>query len=257
MNLHNIKLVVMILILSMDGCTEKDDLARLVRIRFKIGFTAKSAFWESGWAAESYSFTEGWIDIQKIQFEGKREAGEDVYFETDPEINLPIIKFEAQPRREQSSLISDFDIPQGIYDNMAWDITMKKMVTDKLIAYDDTDSLDIGLVINGSYNDIWGDSPYTIRILVAIDDTMQFSLRSYPRYGNPKIVISENRDNEAILYLDLYYTFSPISRESIEEAEISSDIDGEPILIISSDKNKQLYENILYRISQSAKVYVH
>jgi hypothetical protein len=239
----------------MAGCTKKDDLTRPVRIRFKIGFTTPDPDAYGGIYDSDgfFRFREGLIDIQKIHFEGKREAGEDVFFETDPEINLPTMEFGAQP-----ALISDFDIPQGIYDIMEWGITMKKMMTDKLIVYDDTDSLDIGLVIKGTFS-VFMVAPgdYSIPVLFAIDDTEQFSFKSYPRYGDPKIVMSEDRDNEAILYLDPYYAFDPISRESIEEAEISSDRFGEPIIIISSNKNKQLYENLLYRISQSAKVRVH
>ncbi len=255
MTLYKIQLVMIILILSMAGCTEKDALTRPVRIRFKIAFTSPDPDAYGGFYDIDgfFRFTEGLISIQKIQFEGNREAGEDVFFITDPENNLPTIEFGKQP-----TLISDFDIPQGIYDNMEWGITMKKMVTDKLIAYDDTDSLDIGLVIKGTFSVFMGDpGDYTIPVLFAIDDTEQFSFKSYPRYGNPKIVMSENRDNEAILYLDPFYSFDSISRESIEGAEISIDRFGEPIIIISSNKNKHLYENLLYRISQSAKVYVH
>jgi len=152
--------------------------------------------------------------------------------------------------RKLNRLIFEFELRIDIY--------MKKMVTDELIADDDTDSPDIGLVIKGSFNQIWGfDSASYIQILFTIDDIEQFSFRSYPRYGNPKIVMSENRDNEAILRLDPYDAFYPISRESIEEAELSSDKDGQPILIISSDKNRHLYENLLYRISKSARVLVH
>ena len=258
MNRYKIKLVVIILILFMAGCTEKDDLTLPVRIQFKVGFSrySKDHTWELLEYEHYIEFTEGYIFIQKIQFEGIREAGGDVFFETDPEINLPTTEFGGLIDK---ALVTEFDIPQGIYNSMKWDIYLRKTATDELIGEDDTDLLYKGIVIKGTiyqrwFREIWGlgsDSSSTIQIIFVIDDTELISIRSYP-----DIAISNDRVHEAILRLDPNYAFDPISEESIKEAEISSDINGDPLLIISSSKNKNLYEMLLYRISQIARVLI-
>ena len=171
-------------------------------------------------------------------------------------LDLPTIEFGGLIDK---ALVTEFDIPQGIYNSMKWDIYLKNIPTNELIAEDDLDLLHKGIVIQGFiyqrwHRRIWGlgpDSASTIQILFAIHDSVLFSIMSYPDR-----LISENSVHEAILRLDPYYAFEPINQESIEEAEISSDINGHPLLVISSDKNKQLYEILLYRISQFARVLI-
>lgn len=255
------KLVVIILVLFMAGCTEKDELTSPVRVHFKITLTESVWDWGLSGCTEYFDFTEGRILIQKIRFEGKRETGEGIFFETDPDIDLPIIAFGVEHYGGPPALITDFDIPQGIYDYWKWDIYMEKIAIDELIA--DDDSQDIGLVIKGSFNKTWWseewfvyDSTYAIQVLLAIDATEQFSVMSCNVHDSQEIALSGWGDRQAILFLDPYDAFEPIKRESIEEAEVSSDINGQPIIIISSDKNKHLYEDILYRISQSARIIV-
>lgn len=258
------KLVVIILVLFMAGCTEKDELTSPVRVHFKITLAESGWDWGLGECTEYFDFTEGRILIQKVRFEGKRETGEGIFFETDPDIDLPIIEFAVVHTYDRPpALITDFDIPQGIYDYWKWDICLEKIAIDELIADDDAVSQDIGLIIKGSFNKTWWstewwvyDSTYSIQVLLAIDATEQFSVMSYDVHDSQEIALSGWGDRQAIMFLDPYYAFEPIKSESIEEAEVSSDIDGQPIIIISSDKNKHLYENILYRISQSARILV-
>jgi hypothetical protein len=238
MTLYKIKLASITLILFIAGCTEKDDLTLPVRVYFKIGISPEYEY------SDTYlSFAEGQIGIQRIQFEGKREAGEDVFFETDPQMNLQILAFSTGI----NPVISDFDIPQGIYNYMKWDINLKRIVIDNY-----TDSLSIGLVISGIYE--YSDLS-SIPVVVYIDDTEQFTVKSSDLDGNSSIVLSVNKDYyEAILVLAPGYTFSSISRESLEKAADISRDRGHSAILISSSENEDLYENLLYRIEQSAKI---
>ena len=143
MTLYKIKLVIVTLILLIAGCTEKDDLTLPVRVNFKIGISPENI------NSDSYlNFNSGHIGVQEIRFEGKRDAGEDVFFETDPKMNLQTLTFS----KRENPLISDFDIPQGIYNYMKWDIDLKRVVTEGLIDDTGIDSLSLGLVISGIYN---------------------------------------------------------------------------------------------------------
>jgi hypothetical protein len=105
MTLYKIKVASVILILFMAGCREKDDLTLPVKVYFKIGISPENSL-----NTEYLHFTDCKIGIQRIQFEGKREAGTDIFFETDPNMNLQTLSFAQQPLT-----ISVFNIPQGIY----------------------------------------------------------------------------------------------------------------------------------------------
>ena len=234
------------MILFFPSCTEKDELTLPVNVDFMISISDNSS------GDEYLSFTGGVIGVQKIGFEGKRDAGEDIFFETDPKMNLPQLTFGTYA---QPASISDFDIPQGIFNYMKWDINLKKIVIDELNDDDDDgddDSLYTGLAILGTYS---YQSGVSIPIILAIDNAEQFSVRSFDPEGNSTIVLSVEKDYDAVLLLDPGYSFHSISRESIEEAETSDD-SGTEVILISSEENEDLYEVLLYRIAQSAKVIV-
>jgi hypothetical protein len=242
MTLYKTKLVIITLILFISGCSKKDDLTLPVKVNFKIGISPENV------SSDSYlSFNTGHIGVQRIQFEGKRDAGEDVFFETDPKMNLQPLAFSVS----ENPVISDFDIPQGIFNYMKWDIGLKRIVTEGLIDNNGIDSLSIGLVISGTYKHLNGD---TIPVIIAIDDTEQFSVKSDNPDGNSQIVLSINKDYyEAILLIAPDYAFSSISRESLEEADISL-VSGHQIILISRNKNEYLYQNLLYRIDLSVRI---
>jgi hypothetical protein len=245
MILNKIKLVIITLILFLNGCTEKDDLTLPVKVDFKIGISDNPS------KDEYLTFTGGKIGVRRIQFDGKREAGGDVFFETDPKINFSQLAFNAS---SQPVTISDFDIPQGIFNYMKWDINLKEIVIDELIEDDDddTDSPEIGLTISGVYTYL---SSISIPFIIVVDIAEQFSVKSFDPDGNSTIVLSVDKYYEAILLLDPAYAFHSISRESLEEADVS-DNSGIEIIIISSDENEDLYEDLLYRIAQSVRVVV-
>jgi hypothetical protein len=128
-------------------------------------------------------------------------------------------------------------------------------MSSELIDDDGTDSLNIGLFFSGFYEPLQPVDDFFIPCIFAIDDTEFFSVMSHDPEGNSRIVLSENKSYEAILLLSPDYAFRSISRESIEEAGISGD-NGYKRIIISSNKNKNLYENLLYRIGMSTSIVI-
>ena len=55
----------------------------------------------------------------------------------------------------------------------------------------------------------------SIPFIFALDYTDQFSVRSCDVYNNSRIILSENKDYEAILSLDLFSAFHSLSSELI------------------------------------------
>jgi hypothetical protein len=264
-----IRLVSIILILIFAGCNdiiEKDELTFPTTVHFQIGIERPN--WAEVYSeypyTEYFTFTEGQIGIQKIQFEGRREAGEDVFFETDPRTSFQTIfapdEYIAQPQ----ALVASFNIPQGIYDYIKWDIYLKKIAKDEYIEDFDTDSQNTGLIIKGFYVKEWWDwwyadvpdSSFKIPFILAANDTELLSIMTSMTGNPPQLLIKNNKDYRAVLLLNLPYAFETISRESIEATDISGEGEQQKI-IISSSKNKDLYEIILFRLALSSNVYFH
>ncbi len=239
MDLYRIKLIGITVILLFSGCREpeKDELTLPGKIRLKILLTGNGP---------DYLMFGGNIGIQRIRFEGKREVGEDVYFETDPTMNFQTISIDINPVQ-----ISTFDIPRGVYNYMKWDIDLKKIVPTVFNDSLDFDTLKLGLIIYGQYD--WGygeEKPNPV--IFAIDDTVKLSFMSG---DEARFELSENKDCSIFLSLDTRIAFNPLSRDSIEKLETTGPR-LDKIVLISGNKNQDVYKDLLYRILQSLKLSV-
>jgi hypothetical protein len=241
MTLFKRKLLSLILVLFIAGCIDKDELTLPVKVYFKVGISSDISL-----KTKYLNLFECRVGIQSIQFEGKREAGGDIFFETVSTLNMQTLSF------LQPIIISDFDIPQGIYNSMKWDISMKCIDTEGLIDDNDEESSCIVILISGDYTYMDGS---VIPFIFAISEPVQFSVLAYNLYGDSEIALSVNKEYEATVLITPENAFNSIPRQSFEKAGISGEI-GYTKIIISSSNNEDLYEFILNRIFQSAKVIV-
>lgn len=232
-------LVITTLILLNGGCREKDDLTLPVKVYLEIGLSQESS------SVNSYlDFTNGNIMVSNLRFEGSREAGGNIYFETDYRKPGQEIKFNQNP-----AIISEYDIPQGIYNYMKWDILMDCSDGDF------KSNLCDAFNISGSYIYLNG-SVIPLIFHYEIDWVgAGFVARCENPDGASRIVLSVKKEYVAIVLFDPANAFSTISRKSLEEAEVS-EADGSPAIVISAGKNIELYNILCYRIFQSAKTIV-
>jgi hypothetical protein len=238
MPLYKARLIFITLILFIAGCIEKDELTRPVKVNFKIGISPYFNF-----NAAYLHITKCQIGIQSIHFEGKREAGEDIFFDTDPKMNLQTLSF------LQPITFDVFDIPQGVYNYMEWKISLKCIDTEVLIDDRNEYSPCIGIAISGDYTFLDG---YVIPFTFAVNDQVQFNVMSYDPYDNSKLVLSADKEYDANLLFAPEKGFNSFTQKSFEKAEISHE-GGYPKIIISSSKNEKLYDLLLNRIFQSAE----
>ena len=269
------------LILACDGCTdiiEKDYFTLPVQVDLEIGFN-RPGYVESYAeypCAEYFNFSNGLIGIKKIHFEGKREAGGDFMFDTAPDIHYqvafsasesPVTQYEYVGR---PAIISGFDIPQGMYHDMQWIISLEKISIEEFGIGENASIENTGLYISGNFEQIcWKkdnygltDSVYNIPFLLAIDDEVQFRIRSFTRYNIPQIALSDNislSDNKAwraVVILNLPYAFASVKGESIELDDVAESDTGQ-MIILSKSRNTVLYERILHRLFTSSFVMIY
>lgn len=242
MALNRIKTAGLILVLLTTGCTEKDDLTLPVQVNLKMGIK------EDSQAGNQYIDITGCrIAIYKIRFDGTREAGGSVFFETDPSANLQPLDFSENP-----ATVSTFDLPQGIYDGMRWDISLKCLDD---IGIDDGrhDGYPcLGILLSGNYTYLDGS---VVPFVLAIDKPEQFRVTASNPDGYSTIVLSVGTVYDAIVYFSAYETFRSINRLLLEEAIVSGTTE-EPIMIISSVQNGEMYKVLLFRLLLSTNIIV-
>ena len=237
-----IKLVVIILFLAVTSCVEKDDLTLPVRVFFKIGISPNQLPYY-----EYLDFTQCQIGIQSISFEGTREEGPDIHFVTNPALNLQTLSFNEKP-----TAISIFDLPQGVYSSMKWDISLKCIETERPIDDRNESSPCIGIIIKGNYTNMGG---FVIPFILAIDKPVLFSVMSFGPAGESTIVLSVDKEYEATVLFAPEEAFSAVDRQFLEDAELSGDL-SHPEIIISSVMNEELYLKLVFNIFLSASAVI-
>jgi hypothetical protein len=258
MSFYKTKLAVITFILLITGCREKDELTIPVNVQFKIGISQDSVL-SNGYL----SFNSCQIGISDIWMDGRREAGEDVYFQSDIGMyNPPITCLEP-------IVFTSYDLPQGVYESIKWSILMEginlDLETDLMaktfysVLWNKYDPWDFEgfpgtvfktIFITGSYKSLKGS---VIPTILALSLYQPLNIRSYDPEGNSTIVLTADRKYEATLLFGIDDAFSSISRGSIENAEVS-EYNGLPVIIISDNINTDLYESLMNRILISIKV---
>jgi hypothetical protein len=225
------------------SCT-KDEFTRPVRLSMSVQISEKYK------SNDNLSFESGEIVMQEVQFEGKRETGEDYSFNTESGKKFGPQDFYADSLHLDK--ITYFDLPQGIYTLMRWKFELsdglERLVTDD----DETDNETPGLILYGNY---LNHNKERLLVRIEIDPFESFECQSITVTGDKNINILSGKIYNAVLYFDPYFAFRAISAASLEDADYPDD-EISSVLLISSNSNKDLYEIILYRLQQSAKIVV-
>ncbi len=275
--LNWIKISGIILITGIAGCTDdpEDDLKLPVRTEVTLGFLGEypggpgtSGINEEG---NQFELTGCTVGIQRIEFEGIREAGDNVIFETDPAMNLPVIEFNGchsyipelgygEPPHFVFDgcweSISEIELPQGVYKYIRIDIYLSDISNGNVSGNVEVDPLNSGILITGNFIHHWPwnseewwilDKITSYRIVFAIDSGEKFIFRSMWE------AVFKQPERDIFLALDIMGAFDRISYKSIQEAEITENGEFQEI-IISSKTNKDLYEILLYRLGLTTRM---
>lgn len=216
---------------------EKDELTIPVDVDIVVNMESESQ--------EDYlEFYSGEIVLESILFQGERQEGEDVFFTTNPNNNFGPFLFY---NNSTSVKITHFDIPQGKYVLINWSFILSSIDEDDDLEEEIEADNDFGLAFIGEYTTLSG---LKIPLIIEIEDEERFNINAQSSDGLFEINLIENNTYSAKLAFDLGNLLKPISRESFENADLNSDNQ----LVISSDENEVLYENILYRLETTSKV---
>lgn len=177
------------------------------------------------------TINDGTLVINRIDFEGRRENANDVFFTAD--FDPPIV---ADLGEGTSSRYVQFDIPQGIYERMEFIFHLGAP------GY-------LPLEMTGEANlPIFGQKE--VRFEYQYPDPVS-TIASGPEDSN--IVLKKDETSTAHVLIDAETLFRLVNVGLLVSAEISNQ-NGQEMIVINQDMNSPIFNSIANRISQSLKV---
>lgn len=187
------------------------------------------------------SFTQGHISLASFSFDGKREEGDDIYFEKEYEEGL-LLSF--TPSQTIEALT--FQIPQGNY----------QRIEVALESFDDAD--DNGLVLMGTYLHANG---VQYPLLFALGSSLEFGIDSRDKSGNNQIILKAGTPATAVIKFDPIKWFETVPSSYLDNAELLVEEGeskgavktGATYILINEETNEHIYEIMLSRLALSAE----
>jgi hypothetical protein len=229
-----ISYTLIILLLFLSSCA-KDELTLPSDVLFKFGITPyeasesnepKGIFSIS--SGNSFVLNKGIMLISAIEFEGKRDEGQDVYFMSN--FSRTVI---ANLESESTNFDVKFDIPQGVYNRV--DVTIHL-----------DNSNNTPLVIEGVMHKN-ASSSVPLKFEYAFPD--QVRIRAHHR-SNQNIVLRKDQRSVAKVILDASYLFRFVNPNLLASADVLYE-NGEPFILINSNNNKPIFNQVASRLGNS------
>ncbi|PCJ84230.1 MAG: hypothetical protein COA57_09505 [Flavobacteriales bacterium] len=176
-------------------------------------------------------FNGGIIVLERFEFDGKREQGEDVYFRNDyDELN---ISFDSNT----SIAELDFDIPQGTYTKIEIEI--------------ETDSeSDISILVEGDYTTTTG-TTYPLRL--ELESVEIYTVVATDAGGSTEIILDTDVPATSVIMLDPAHWFGTVSASMLDDADLT-DVDGAQTILINDETNEDIFDEIEDRMDEATEV---
>ncbi len=240
---------ILLILLLFNGCMPDDELSAPVDVNLHLAMGTNTPGINY---VEFYNIA---IAVKQIKFYGIREEGSDIFFNSQPGVPFGIF---AIRKNQPAPKIDAFNIPQGSYNQMRWEIQTREIDDDYYEDYfdEDLDEFidvdDFGIIIEGRYKRLNGSE---ILLFIAIDPTEILLMETFDTAGNNQLSLLSGRTYNIRLEINPYVAIQNIERSLLENAETDEEDDIE-FIEISSDENEDLYERILFRLKNTVKAII-
>lgn len=178
------------------------------------------------------SFNSGYLFIESFDYDGDREKGDDVIFNSEFVNGLQV------PFDLNTSLTElQFMIPQGEYKRIDIGIRTFDNGTDPTI------------LLEGVYEYIAGG---TIPVRFEYEDSKQFGIRA-EEDGGGNIILDKDVSSVAKIVMDPVYWFEVVPESYFESATITN-LGGVNTIVINKSENDAIYNIVLNRLEETALV---
>ncbi|MGM0407310.1 MAG: hypothetical protein ACQERU_04965, partial [Bacteroidota bacterium] len=191
-----LKICLAIIVLGLASC-ERDELTLPAEVNFEFSMepyqtdvTLKSM--------NSFNVNEGIIEINSMEFDGRRNEGEDYYFTKRFDESLHAELHTGLKNQEVS-----FDIPQGVYNRIDLNLS---------IGTDGDNAIRLqGTFQQGPFDDI--------PVVFEYSFTENVRIRAKNKEGNEQIVLKKDTPATATVVLDVPFLFQLVNMGMIQFAE--------------------------------------
>jgi len=234
-----VRVTVVLLFLTLPSCLDAPEGNKPVRVNFDIRF-------DVGIQTPAYfTFSRAILAINSIRFQGVRQAGNDVAFSTRPD--QPLGLFVLSPSQFLRP-VTWFDIQEGVYNSMRWEITLLPINDD---FFDDDD--EYGFILEGQYTRLDGTQ---VVVIFAMEEIEVLRLQTIGLNAQTQISLIVDRIYSIELVINPFSIFGGIPRTMLEQAEIQVN-NGIRYLLISPDDNEELYDLMLLRLARELRAIIN
>lgn len=192
----------------------------------------KTCLFEKKGGGSKIEIDKGILVIDAIEFDGRRQQGNDVFFISD--FSSPII---ADLETGETNIDVSFDIPQGIYYRI-----------DLLFNFGTSDQ--IPLVLEGKFKSGNSDA-MSVRFEYNFVETI--TVRGKPKSGQNDIVLRKDEISEVSVSIDLESLFRFVNPSEFNGAEMIQE-NGEIVLLVNQTTNLMIFNKLANRLSNSIEV---
>ncbi|MDT8402533.1 MAG: hypothetical protein RQ743_12630 [Bacteroidales bacterium] len=220
-----------ILCIAVISSCEKDELKLPAEVKLAFEMDALK-IQENTKAGQVFSVDEAYLVLSALEFDGKREEGEDYFF-----TSLFDEALHAEMHTGQASRNVSFDIPQGIY----------KLIDLNLMVGDETSPAVVlrGKFQRGPLEDVPVIFEYAFR--------EEIKVRAMNKEGKRQVVLRKDIPGTATILLDVPSMFQLFNIGLLRNAEQFS-YQGEETIIINNEKNTDIFNLLATRLDKSLQV---
>jgi len=235
--LKNNILSLLVLLLLLSSC-EKDEHALPAEVNFEFelisyeyGEFYKTSNKTSDKSQGNLEINHGTLNIGSIEFDGRREQGKDIYFES----NFSEAVF-ANLSTGQCSKPVSFDIPQGVYNFVEINLNL-------------SDNNRFPLILEGTL--IRG-MPFEddIRIRFEYPIPERIRIKAEPKNNTGSIVIKKDITSTFTIKVEAGAVFRFVNMHMLMNAETFT-YEGEKAILINQEKNNDIFNLIASQIEKS------
>jgi hypothetical protein len=227
-----ISLVFISLILVVYSC-QKDELTEPTSVDLEFSMDSYTCNGDGGAkSGTSFEMTEGTMIVESIEFDGRRDVGEDYFFTSD--FSEPLI---AQMHIQQTSQNVSYDIPQGVYNRIELNFSIG-------------DGNEDALCLQGKYQKGPLDE---IEIRFEYSFKEQIRVRARNNKEEEQIVLKSNADLKAKVIFDVPHFFQFVNMNMIKNAEVIQ-VEGKDLILINSNSNTNIFNVLIPKLDNSIRV---
>ncbi|MFO7977330.1 MAG: hypothetical protein R6U64_01610 [Bacteroidales bacterium] len=238
MKKHILLPLMLAMIIALSAC-EPDELDKPVRVNFEVSLQGSDT------PSAHFEFTRILVAFEEIIFHGIRQQGSDVFFSTRPGSSFGIQELTSE---NTHSRVTYFDIPQGIYQLMSWELTLLE-IEDDLYDHEWIDVDDFGLIVEGIYT---REDGIKLPFFIGLDPEELLSVKTAP---SNSLSLIEDNVYTVDLTINPYLMMAGIPQSYMEQAERDEE-EGVEYIEISDDENEELYSMVVFQLARTIKAFL-